>query len=415
MNQKPIMGFKIILPILKLLLIASISPLFSPCSPCSPWFDTVSIMRVVVSGGGSGGHIFPALAVAQSVQKLQPDAEVLYIGGASGMECQVVPARGVRFQAVTAKKLRKVISPSTVGVLLSLWKGYREAQGHLRAFGADAVVGTGGYVAAGAVLAGAKLGLPTVIVSPDVVPGRTNKFLARYVNRICIAFEATGASFPAAKTVLTGLPLREGVVAPIEVTPEQARTNFDNLSPDVFTVVVIGGSQGARAVNTIVLEAAPHLLKAGVQILHQTGARNFEQVRETAQAKQIWGRQGYAATAFLEEAQVPLALRAADVLVCRGGISTLSEAMVNGLPSIVIPLPTAYADHQTFNAKVLETAGAGLLRAENMLTASNLTADLLTLRDNSEKRTQMREAMLQLGRPQAADLVAQEVFQLIRK
>ncbi len=372
-------------------------------------------MRVVVSGGGSGGHIFPAVAVAQSVVKLQPDAEVLYIGGASGMECQVVPARGVRFQAVTAKKLRKVLSPSTIGVMLSLWKGYREARGHLRTFGAEAVVGTGGYVAAGAVLAGAKLGLPTVIVAPDVVPGRTNKMLARYASRICIAFEATRASFPAAKTVLTGLPLREGVVAPLDVTPEQARTAFDHLNPDAFTVVVIGGSQGARAVNTIVLEAAPQLLKAGVQILHQTGAKNLEQVREAAQAKQIWGRQGYLATAFLDEAQVPLALRAADVLVCRGGISTLSEAMVNGLPAIVVPLPTAYADHQTFNALVLETAGAGLLRAENQLSASNLIADLLALRDDAARRDKMRGAMLQLARPQAADLVAQEVFRLIRK
>ncbi len=372
-------------------------------------------MRVVVSGGGSGGHIFPALAVAQSVQRLRPDAEVLYIGGASGMECQVVPQRGVRFQAVTAKKLRKVMSPSTLSVMVSLWKGYREAQGHLRAFGAEAVVGTGGYVAAGAVLAGAKLGLPTVIVAPDVVPGRTNKMLARYAKRICIAFEPTRASFPAEKTVLTGLPLREGVVAPPDVTQEQARQSFENLNPDVFTIVVIGGSQGARAVNTLVIEATPKLLKAGIQILHQTGARNFEQVREAAQAKQIWGRQGYMATAFLDEAQVPLALRAADVLVCRGGISTLSEAMVNGLPSLVIPLPTAYADHQTFNARVLESAGAGLLRAENELTASNLTADLLSLRNDPARRANMRSAMLQLARPQAADLVAQEVFQLIRK
>ena len=372
-------------------------------------------MRVVVSGGGSGGHIFPALAVAQSVQKLRPEAEVLYIGGASGMECQVVPARGVRFQAVTAKKLRKVASLSTIGVMASLWKGYREAQGHLREFGAEAVVGTGGYVAAGAVLAGAKMGLPTIIVSPDVVPGRTNRLLARYARRICIAFEPTRASFPANKTVVTGLPLREGVVAPPDVTPAQARLSFDNLNPDAFTVVVIGGSQGARAVNNMVLEAAPRLLESGVQILHQTGARNFEQVREAAQSKQIWGRQGYMATAFLDEVQVPLALRAADVLVCRGGISTLSEAMVNGLPSLVIPLPTAYADHQTFNARVLETAGAGILRAENSLTASNLMADLLALRDDPNRRATMRAEMLQLGRPHAADLVAQEVFQLIRK
>lgn len=372
-------------------------------------------MRVVVSGGGSGGHIFPALAVAESVQKLHPDAEVLYIGGASGMECQIVPAQGVRFQAVTARKLRKVMSPSTVGVLLSLWKGYREARQALRAFGAEAVVGTGGYVAAGAVLAGAKLGLPTLIVSPDVIPGRTNRFLARYTRRICIAFEQTRTNFAVEKTVLTGLPLRASVIAPSNVTPAQARCSFSNLAPDRFTVVVIGGSQGARAINRLVVEAAPALLDAGLQILHQTGAKNLDMVRDMARANGVWEREGYAPIAFMDASQVPLALRGADVTVCRGGINTLSEAMVNGLPALIVPLPSAYADHQTVNAQVVASAGAALLRPENALTADSLVRDLLLLRDDTAQREAMRQAMFGLSRPNAADAVAQEIFKLLNE
>ena len=371
-------------------------------------------MRMVVSGGGSGGHIFPALAVAESVQRLRPDASVLFIGGASGMECQIVPEQGIPFQAVTARKLRKVFSPSTVGVALSLWKGYGEARWHLRTFGAEAVVGTGGYVAAGAVLAGAKLGLPTLIVSPDVVPGRTNRMLARYARRICIAWEPTRAHFTADKCVLTGLPLRAGIVAPSDVSQNQARQSFAGLQADRFTIAVIGGSQGAQAVNRFVLEAAPSLLDADAQILHQTGARNIESVKAHAREHKLLEKPGYAPVAFLDEAQVPLALRAADVIVCRGGISTLSEAMVNGLPAVVIPLPTAYADHQTVNARVLEVAGAGWLRAETTLTAPELARDLLALRDDAEQRGRMRQAMLELGRPLAADAVAQEIFALIR-
>lgn len=370
-------------------------------------------MRVAVSGGGSGGHIFPALAVAESVQRLRPEAGLLYIGGASGMECQVVPARGVAFQAVTARKLRKVFSPSTIGVAFSLFKGYREARQHLQKFGAEAVVGTGGYVAAGAVLAGARLGLPTLIVSPDVIPGRTNRLLARYARRICIAFEPTRAHFPAAKTVLTGLPLRAGVIAPASVTPAQARCAFDNLDLEVFTVAVIGGSQGARALNRVVIEAAPALLKAGVQILHQTGAKNVESVRELAQAQDILGRPGYLPVGFLDEAQVPLALRAADLIVCRGGISTLSEAMVNGLPAIVVPLPTAYADHQTLNARALEAENAAYMRPESSLTAQSLTHDIRALRDDVGQRQRMQAAMRAMGRPHAADAVAAEIFKLL--
>ncbi len=374
-------------------------------------------MRIVVSGGGSGGHIFPALAVAEGVRRLRPEAELLFIGGTSGMECQIVPERGVPFQAVTARKLRKLVSPSTLLVLFALFKGYREARQYLRAFRAQAVVGTGGYVAAGAVLAGAKLGLPTVIVSPDVVPGRTNRMLARSARRICIAFEETRAQFPGEKCVLTGLPLRAGVVAPTEVTPSIARCEFESLAAEPFTVLIIGGSQGAQAINRLVLDSLPQWLDAGMQVLHQTGTRNLDAVRAEARSRGILGRegyvQGYLPVGFLDERQVPLALRSADLIVCRGGISTLSEAMVNGLPAIVIPLPTAYADHQTVNARALEKAQAAYLRPEGELTAAKLTADIQELRTDTTKRAAMQQAMRTISHPRAADLVAQEVFQSI--
>src|SRR5579871_1449748 len=145
-------------------------------------------MRVAVTGGGSGGHIFPAIAVCEALQRLDPEGERLYLGGSTGMETEIVPQAGIPFQAVTARKLRKLLSPSTVGVALSLFQGYREAKRFLRAFRAEAVVGTGGYVAAAAVLAGARLGLPALILAPDLVPGRTNRLLARSARRVCVVF-----------------------------------------------------------------------------------------------------------------------------------------------------------------------------------------------------------------------------------
>lgn len=370
-------------------------------------------MRIVVSGGGSGGHIFPALAVAEGIKRFDPEAELLYIGGSSGMECQIVPERGVPFQAVTARKLRKLVSPSTLLVLMALWKGYQEARQYLKAFKAEAVVGTGGYVAAGAVLAGAKLGLPTLIVSPDVVPGRTNRLLARSAKKICVAFKETMNWFPIEKCVLTGLPLRASVVAPAEIAKREARRAFENLTADPFTVAVIGGSQGAQAINRRVMEGLPEWLDSGIQVLHQTGTRNIDAVKAQAQSAGLLSRQGYAPYGFLDEKQVPMALRAADIIICRGGISTLSEAMVNGLPAIIIPLPTAYADHQTINAQALEKAGAAYLRPEANLSVATLTGDIQQLREDTIRREAMRVAMHSLGRPQAADLVAQEVSKLI--
>jgi UDP-N-acetylglucosamine--N-acetylmuramyl-(pentapeptide) pyrophosphoryl-undecaprenol N-acetylglucosamine transferase len=369
-------------------------------------------MRVVVSGGGTGGHIFPALAVVEALERADPTGERLYIGGSTGMETEIVPQAGVPFQAVTAKKLRKLVSPGTVGVAWSLFKGYREARTYLRAFRAEAVVGTGGYVAGAAMLAGVTLGLPTLILAPDLIPGRTNRLLARFAKKVCVVFPETVPVFGETKCVVTGLPLRSSIVLPPEVTPQEARCRFTGLRPEAFTVLVAGGSQGARAVNNVVLGAVPALLAAGVQVLHQTGPKNFEEVTARANAQGLTPEKGYLPLAFFDAAQMPAALRAADLFVCRGGISTLSEAMANGLPAMVIPLPSAYADHQTANAKALEAAGAGLHRAEAGLTAAQLSEEILGLRADPARLAAMSQATRTLGKPEAADTVAKLILSL---
>lgn len=365
-------------------------------------------MRVVVSGGGTGGHIFPAIAVAESVQRLAPDGDVLYIGGTTGMETQIVPKYGIQYQAVTAKKLRKVIAPSTVGVMFSLMKGYSEAKTFLRAFRADAVVGTGGYVAAATTLAGVHLKLPTVILESNVRAGRTNKWLAKWVRTVCLSFPQTAAEFPSNKTQVTGLPLRTSIVAPESMSKADARQSFDGLAPEKFTVVVIGGSQGAQAINRFVLDGAESLLESGIQILHQTGAKNHENVSEQATSRGL--SNGYLPLPFLDETQIPLALRAADVLVCRGGISTLSEAMVNALPALIVPLPTAYADHQTENARAVEQAGGAMLRPEAQWSGKAMAAEILQLKQSPQRLASLSAGMTRIARPDAADAVANLVL-----
>jgi UDP-N-acetylglucosamine--N-acetylmuramyl-(pentapeptide) pyrophosphoryl-undecaprenol N-acetylglucosamine transferase len=342
--------------------------------------------------------------------RAEPDCELLYIGSSDGMEREIVPRAGVSFQGVTARKLRKLVSLSTIGVAASLFQGYREARRYLRAFKADAVVGTGGYVAATATLAGASLGIPTMILAPDAVPGRTNRVLARFARRICVVFDETVSRFPAGKTVVTGLPLRAVAVAPPEVDRAQARRQFDALALDRFTVLVIGGSQGARAVNGIVVEALPELLGAGMQVLHQTGAANLADVRRNAAGLGLPADAAYCPVGFLEGEQVPLAYRAADVIVCRGGISTLSEVMANALPAIVVPLPTAYADHQTANAVALARGGAALCYPELDLHAVGLVKELTELRDAPGRLKQMAEAARVMSKPAAADTVARLVL-----
>ena len=369
-------------------------------------------MRIVVSGGGTGGHIYPAIAVCEALKRLAPETELLYIGGSTGMETKIVPEQEIPFQAVTAEKLQKMFSFSTVKVAGSLMKGYSESRTYLKAFKADVVIGTGGYVAAAAVLAGVAMGLPTIILAPDLVPGRTNLLLSRFVKRICVSFPESIAKFPATKSVVTGFPLRNRVVANDSLTKRLARTKFPGLNPDAFTVLVIGGSQGARAINNLILDSASALMKSGIQILHQTGTKNIVEVEERADSLNLVMPGGYSPIAYLNAEQVPYAFRAADVIVCRGGMSTLSESMANGLPALVIPLPTAYKDHQTANAKALEAAGAGKCLPQESLASEALISEIQQLWQSVELRNSMSAKSRGLGRIHAADEVAKLALSL---
>ncbi len=328
------------------------------------------------------------------------------------METEIVPKAGIPFQGVTARKLRKVVSFSTIGVALSLVRGFQEARQYLRAFKTEAVVGAGGYVAAAAALAGKSLGIPTVILAPDSIPGRTNRMLARFARKICVVFDETAAHFPAERTIVTGLPLRAGIVAPADVDRVMARARFSPLARDRFTVLVIGGSQGARAINNVVVTALPELLSAGVQVLHQIGPNNLSDVRDAVAALHLEQGAAYCPVGFLAEDEVPSAYRAADVIVCRGGISTLSEVTANGLPAIVIPLPTAYANHQTANAMALARVGAALCRKESGVDSKGLIAELLQFRDSPERLRTMASASRAISRPEAADTVADIILNL---
>ncbi len=357
-------------------------------------------MRLVVSGGGTGGHIFPAIAIAEEFRKRYPTSEVLFIGSRDGMEASIVPSTAIPFQGVTARKLRKVLSADTALVALSLGRGCLEARRYIKAFRADIILGTGGYVAAAAVIAGASMGIKTAILAPDMVPGRTNLLLARFVDRICVTFEESVSFFPAAKTVVTGMPLRSGVSLPITVTAEEARGRLPGLKPDRFTLLVLGGSQGARAINQVVGDAAEDLITSGVQILHQTGTRNYEEIRGAY--AQLIEAGGYFPIPFLNGDEMAAALRSADLVLCRGGISTLTEVMQNRLPAIVVPLPTAYADHQTHNAHALETRGACILKRQGDLNAEVLSREVAALRADQTRLSALANAAGESARPNAA-------------
>ena len=375
-------------------------------------------MRFVVTGGGTGGHIFPAIAVCEAIKRADPGGDILYIGGVSGMETNIVPAEGIPFYAVEARKMPARPSLATLRGLAALARGYVQATRKLREFGADVVIGSGGYVAAATVLAATRQNIPTVILENNLIPGRTNLKLAKTAGRICVSFSETIKSFPAERCVVTGLPLRQGVVAPDRVSQVEARAAFPGLKSDLLTLLVIGGSQGARAVNRLVTQCAPALINSNYQIIHQIGPKNGDDVElylKEAGLTDIAGvaNMGYVIRPFLDSSDIPLAYRAANIILCRGGISTISEAAINGLPMVIIPLPTSYADHQTKNALALESIGAARCLRETDLNAVELTGAIVNLFKDAALRHAMSRASLQFGKPGAADDVVRLAMELV--
>jgi UDP-N-acetylglucosamine--N-acetylmuramyl-(pentapeptide) pyrophosphoryl-undecaprenol N-acetylglucosamine transferase len=365
------------------------------------------MIKVILTGGGTGGHIYPALAVAEAIRLREPRAEIRYIGTQGGPEAEIVPACGLSFYGVTAKKLQRLASPATVGVLLAFLRGYREAAALLRSFHPDVVISTGGYTTAATTLAAAWQGRPTIIQEYNAIPGRTNRWLSRWATRICVWFGETAAAFPADKVVTTGVPIRADAVGKMQ--PKEARREM-GLAEEAFTLLVIGGSQGAQRINEVITHAV-ELARSGVQIIHQTGPKNYDAVLAMARAHPF-PQERYRPVAYLDGPQLTRAYRAADLVLCRCGVSTLAEVTANGLPSILVPLPTAYADHQTANARAIEREGAGVLLPQRELTPDSLCKCVSELRNEPARLARMAEASRSLGRPDAADRVAAVAFEL---
>jgi len=287
---------------------------------------------------------------------------------------------------------------------VSLW-GVARAVGLLRAWRPDVVLGTGGYASAGVMFAAALLRIPSVVHEANVVPGRVNRLLAALCTRIAVTYEPSLKHFPAGKAVVTGLPVRPELQ---EADPAWAIREY-GLDPKVPTLVVSGGSGGARTLNEAVVAALPEFSKRRLQIVHQTGKTQIEKVLEAAGSQAAgW----YRPVPYVDE--MPSLLAAASLILCRGGSSTLAEVTALGLPAIVVPYPHAVADHQTSNAKALEQAGAGILVCDAELDGPRLVAEVAALLDDTGRLNRMREASRALGRPDAAQRVADLLTEIAR-
>ncbi|MDQ7843205.1 MAG: undecaprenyldiphospho-muramoylpentapeptide beta-N-acetylglucosaminyltransferase [Armatimonadota bacterium] len=352
-------------------------------------------MRVVIACGGTGGHIYPALAVAEALREQEPAVQILFVGG-SRLETQLVPQAGWALRAVAARPIPRTVTPGVLTALGALVVGTVQSARILRDFRAQVVLATGGYVSAPVGVAAAMLRVPVVLQEQNLVPGLTTRMLARLAARVSIPHETVWARLPAG--VVTGVPIRRGATG-----GDRARgvARF-GLEAGRFTVLVLGGSQGARSLNEAMLEAARALRAPdAVQVLHQAGKGQAEWVaRRAAQIR----TPRYVAVGYIED--VADAYACADLVVCRAGAGTLAEVTANGLPAVVVPYPHAAEGHQDANARLMERAGAAVVIADRDLTGARLAEVIDALREDAPRARAMAEASRRLGRPGAAAAVA---------
>jgi UDP-N-acetylglucosamine--N-acetylmuramyl-(pentapeptide) pyrophosphoryl-undecaprenol N-acetylglucosamine transferase len=359
-----------------------------------------SLVKVLLTGGGTGGHIYPALSVAGCL----PGEEILYVGTADGPEATIVPRAGLSFRSVPSRKLSRRPTPGALAALaVSAW-GVLQAGGLLRSWRPAVVLGTGGYASAGVMFAASLLRIPTVVHEANVVPGRVNRLLARLCTRIAVTYEASARYFSPDKTVVTGMPVRPDL---LRADPKEARARY-GLREDLPTLLVCGGSGGAQTLNRAVLEALPALGRLGVQIVHQTGKTHYEAVMREAGEAPEW----YHPTAYVDD--MPALLAAGTLIVCRGGSSTLAEVTAVGLPAIVVPYPYAVADHQTYNARALQEAGAAELVRDGEMDGERLSSLVGRLLQDPGRLERMGAASRALGKPDAAGRVADLLRQVAR-
>jgi UDP-N-acetylglucosamine--N-acetylmuramyl-(pentapeptide) pyrophosphoryl-undecaprenol N-acetylglucosamine transferase len=359
-------------------------------------------MRVLIAGGGTGGHLFPGMALAEECVGRHPENDAIFVGTQRGLEARVVPRAGFPFESITSRGLKGMGPFKLLWGLLTLPFSFLQALRILWRYRPDVVVGVGGYSSGPVVLMAWLLGLPTAIQEQNARPGFTNRVLGHFVGAVFVAFHEAIRAFEARRTHLLGNPIRKTLVE-----------NFlrPNVAHQRFALLVLGGSLGAKGLNARVLEAVDFLgdVKALLAIVHQTGRADLEAVAEG------YARRGCEADVrdFIDD--MSAAYSRADLVICRAGASTLSELAVCRKPSVLVPFPHATDDHQAANAKAMVDAGAAIMLREAQLTGEALAQTIRGLMGDAAALRRMEKAAGALGRPQAAREIADVLVELSQK
>ena len=363
-------------------------------------------MRILVTGGGTGGHIYPALAFIRYVQKIQPDSEFLYVGTHRGLENKIVPETGISFKTIKIQGFKRKLSLDNIKTVQLFVESIKRSKEILREFKPDVVIGTGGYVSGSVVYAAARMKIPTIVHEQNSVPGITNKFLSRFANRVGISFPDAAQYFPENKTVLVGNPRAQEVVT----SGKSEVLEQYGLLPDIPTVLIFGGSQGALKINQAVIQALPKFSQKEYQELYASGDRYYNEIAEKFDIEKI--NHNLSLQPYIKNMTDVMAN--VDLLIGRAGATSIAELTALGLPAILIPSPYVTNDHQTKNAQSLVNAGAVKMITDADLTGEKLVEAVDEIMGDPEKKAMMAKASRQEGIPDAAERLWSLVNEIVK-
>ena len=359
--------------------------------------------KFIISGGGTGGHIYPAIAIANEIKAQIPDAEILFVGAQDKMEMQKVPAAGYKIEGLWISGIQRKITLDNALFPVKFLSSLMKSKKIIKAFKPDVVIGTGGFASGAVVKVAQQMNIPTVIQEQNSYPGITNKMLSSKANAICVAYDGLNAYFKSNKIIKTGNPVRQDLLE-IESKTDEAR-QFYGIQPDKKTIVILGGSLGARRINQLVEKELPFFKEQNVQVIWQCGKFYIDEY------KKYHNNEDVLVYDFIE--RMDLLFAAADVIVSRAGASSVSELAIVGKPVIFIPSPNVAEDHQTKNAKSITDKNAAVLIKESELD-QQFQEQMLRLLTNDQVVEALSNNIKTLALPNATKDIVNEIFKLVK-
>ncbi|MEW8973303.1 MAG: undecaprenyldiphospho-muramoylpentapeptide beta-N-acetylglucosaminyltransferase [Tissierellaceae bacterium] len=368
-------------------------------------------MKYLISGGGTGGHIYPALAIAKEIKLNDRDADILYVGTKKGMESELVPKEGIKFKTIRVEGMPRKLNKDSFIALKELFNGLRDSNRILKEFKPDVVIGTGGYVSGPIVYRAKKKKIPAIIHEQNAFPGITNKILSRYVDRVAVTFEEAIKYFKhPEKVVLTGNPIRREIVD-IDRESAYSKLNIDKKIPFILS---FGGSGGQKKLNTAIMEMIDKVSdNEDIQLIHITGKRWYRDFMSELEKKKIKLKDNIRILPYLYE--MPQALNIADIVIASSGAITLAEISAIGVPSILIPKSYTAENHQEYNARAFENKNAAIVILEKDLNGKLLNKTISDLIDDKRRLKEMANNSKKLGNIDATAKIVDIIEELISK